>query len=331
MKDYCRKILSLFVRHNYSEQTNQLFYTWLIDSEHEIEKDEALRELYLEARKKGKTPDLEKSLERWRQNNNTVSTHSQNVFNKIPFVKLWQSAAVVLLIVSISLGYLLHKVEKNESDLVQQFMPTTQMKTFILSDGSQVQMNSRSILLYPTQFTGKDRSVFLIGEANFKIKPNKKKPFIVKTNDFQVTALGTEFNVSAYAEEENVFTTLIKGSVLVKFDNLTKQVLLHPNEQLVYNKESRQDTLTYPNLEEVTAWQRGELVFRQKTIADIITILERKYDYKFIYSLHSLKNDRYSFRFKDNAPLSEVMDVIVDVAGDLYFNIQNDKCYIMHK
>ena len=205
------------------------------------------------------------------------------------------------------------------------------MKTFFLPDGSRVSMNSRSMLLYPEQFTGKYRSVFLIGEANFKVKANKNKPFIVKTNDFQITALGTEFNVSAYTEDNNVFTTLITGSILVEFDDLGKKKLLKPNEQLVYNRKSRQDTLTYPDMKDVTAWQKGELVFNRKTITEIITILERKYDCKFFYNQHSLKNDRYSFRFKDNPPLSEVMDVIVDVAGDLCFKIEHDKCYIMQK
>lgn len=55
MKNYFQKILSLFARHNYSEQTNQMFYRWLVDNEYEKEKDEALQELYLEARKKRKS------------------------------------------------------------------------------------------------------------------------------------------------------------------------------------------------------------------------------------------------------------------------------------
>lgn len=331
MKNYFQKILSLFARHNYSEQTNQMFYRWLVDNEYEKEKDEALQELYLEARKKGKVFDLEKSLERWKLDNNLTHVQSQQKSDKKLFMRLWQSVAVILLIVSISLGYLLCKTEKDDSGITQQCISGTQMKTFFLPDGSRVSMNSRSMLLYPEQFTGKYRSVFLIGEANFKVKANKNKSFIVKTNDFQITALGTEFNVSAYTEDNNVFATLITGSVLVEFDDLGKKKLLKPNEQLVYNRKSRQDTLTYPDMKDVTAWQKGELVFNRKTITEIITILERKYDCKFFYNQHSLKNDRYSFRFKDNPPLSEVMDVIVDVAGDLCFKIEHDKCYIMQK
>lgn len=331
MKNYFQKILFLFIEYDYSKQTTQQFYRWLTDDEHKKEKDEALQELYSEAKKRGKTPDLEESLERWREKNNIIPMQSPKKYDRKPFMHLWQSVAAVLFIVSITTGYLLYKEKKNDSDLVQQFIPITQMKTLLLPDGSQVQMNSKSILLYPKQFTGENRNVFLLGEANFKVKPDKKKPFIVKTDGFQVTALGTEFNVSTYAEDKNICATLITGSVLVEYDNLTRKTILKPNEQLIYNKETRQDTLNYPNIKDVTAWQRGELVFRKKTIVDIITILERKYDYKFIYSLHDLKNDRYSFRFRDKAPLFEVMDVIVDVAGNLSFKIQNDECHIFKK
>lgn len=331
MKNYFQKILSLFTEYDYSETTNQLFYRWLIDDKNEKEKDEALQELYSQAKKKGNIPNLEKSLEQWRQNSNITLVSSQAKFNKRSFLRLWQSAAAILLIVSISLGYMYYNVGKPEPDLVQQFIPTTQKRSFFLPDGTQVLMNSKSTLLYPKQFTGKTRNVYLIGEANFKVKPDKKKPFIVKTDDFQITALGTEFNVSAFAEDKNVCATLITGSVMVEYNNMTKQVMLQPTQQLVYNKENHQVALNYPDIEDVTAWQRGELVFRQKTIAEIITILERKYNYDFIYTLHSLTNDRYSFRFKDKAPLSEVMDVIVDVAGNLNFKIQNGKCYVLQK
>lgn len=328
MKNLFQNILSLFTRNEYPPHVEQDFYRWLVDDEHAKEKDEALQELWEEAKKKGEFPDLEQSLERWKQTNGIAPLPKKKGPNLKITLRLWQTVAAVLLIASASLGYLLFKTTEPQADLVQQFAPLAQMKTILLPDGSRVQVNSGSALLYPKEFTGKNRSVYLIGEANFKVKPDKKHPFIVKTNDFQVTALGTEFNVSAYAEEKDVCATLLSGSVLVEYDNLTKRTVLRPEEQLVYNKENRCHTVKRADMETVTAWQKGELVFRQMTLAEIITVLERKYDYQFIYSLHSLRKDRYSFRFKENAPLSDVMDVIVDVAGDLSFNIQGDKCYI---
>lgn len=331
MKNLFRNIVLQFAKYEYPHHIKQLFYKWLVDEKHAAEKEEALQALWVEAQKQGEVPDLEKSLERWRQNNG-ISAPQPKKLKQRPLLRFWQSAAALLFIMSASLLYMLTQAEKTETDWLHQFSPVAQITTCLLPDGSEVQMNSKSTLLYPKQFTGKNRSVYLVGEANFKVKPDKKHPFIVKTtNDFRVTALGTEFNVSAYAENQNISTTLISGSVLVEYDNLKKGTILNPEEQLSYNKESRHSAVTNPSMEDVTAWQRGELVFRQMTVEDIITVLERKYNYQFIYSLHSLSKDRFSFRFKDQAPLPEVMDVVVDVVGNLSFKIRDDKCYITSK
>ena len=332
MKNYIRKILSLFTEGPISAPTAQQFYRWLLNSDNESEKDEVLQELWEEAIVKGANIDVDKSFEQWKQNNGIIPAQSQKPKNKKKRIMwLWQTAAAVLLLVSVSLGYLLNKVERTEADLVQQFIPTAQMRTFLLPDGTQVQMNSNSTLLYPKQFTQKNRSVYLVGEANFKVKPDKKHPFIVKTDDYQVTALGTEFNVSAYPANQEISTTLISGCVLIEYNNLSEKTHLHPNEQLVYNKTSHLCALNHPDMQDATAWQRGELVFRQMTLQEIINVLERKYSYQFVYSRHSLKNERYSFRFKDQAPLAEVMDVIVDVVGNLTFKIHDDKCEIIQE
>jgi hypothetical protein len=48
----------------------------------------------------------------------------------------------------------------------------------------------------------------------------------------------------------------------------------------------------------------------------------------FVYSIKNLKNDRFSFRFKDNAPLEEVMEIIVNVVGQMDYRIVEDKCYL---
>lgn len=328
MKNYFQKILALFTRNEYPESTQQEFYQWLVDEKHDTEKDEALKSIWQEALKQGTAPDIRPSYEQLRK---TVGIPSVKKERKFRPIHIWQAAAAVFFIVAASSIYFSTIGKDAEVDLIQQYIPTAEVRTLTLPDGSQVQLNSQSTLLYPQNFTGKDRSVFLIGEANFKVKPDKKHPFIVKSNDFQVTALGTEFNVSAYPENPVLAATLISGSVLVEYNDLKSQVILKPNEQLAYNKNSRQYSQSNPNMNEVTAWQRGELVFREMTLKDIITILERKYPYTFEYQLKHLKQDRFSFRFKDQAPLSEVMDVIVSVVGNMDYKIKDDHCYLRSK
>ena len=171
----------------------------------------------------------------------------------------------------------------------------------------------------------------MIGEANFKVKPDKKHPFIVKANDYQVTALGTEFNVNAYPENSELMATLLEGSVKVEFNNLLSNIILKPNEQLVYDKHTKAHNLRMPEIDDVTAWQRGELVFSNMYLEDIFTSLERKFPYAFVYSLHSLKKNTYSFRFSKQANLEEVMKNISQVVGNVNYVIKGNKCYVTSK
>ena len=327
MKDYIQQLIELFGHNNYSADTHKKVQQWLADEEHVDEKSEALRELWKQAGEQ-KVPDgMQQSIQRMRQNLGMQSITSRRNYQLL----IWRAAAILLLAVSSVSIYLMLEKERPEKDLVECYIPTAEIRELTLPDGTYVMLNSKSILLYPEKFTGETRSVYLIGEANFKVKPDKKHPFIVKSDDFQVTALGTEFNVSAYPENQEISTALLSGSVLVEWGNLTQRTVLQPDEQLTYDKENRQFRVVHPDMADVTAWQRGELVFNEMTVEDIIRVLERKYNYTFVYSLNQLKKDRLSFRFKDKAPLAEVMDIIVDVAGNLKFKIEGDKCYITRK
>lgn len=245
-------------------------------------------------------------------------------------LRFWQTAAAVLFIISLSSIYFYAtRSNQTSSDLIEHYVPTAELRSLTLPDGSEVQLNSQSVLLYPKTFSGKNRNVYLVGEANFKVKHDAEKPFIVKSSDFQVTVLGTEFDVYAYPEDSVVRATVLSGKVKVECNNLQSDFVLSPNEQLVYNKNSKQHQLNNPDMQNVTAWQRGELVFRGTTLKEIITVLQRKYPVAFSCNLTALKNDTYTFRFKDNASLSEVMEIIVKVVGDIHYQIENDTCSIV--
>ena len=328
MRNFFQKILILFTGNNYPEATQNEFYQWLVDEDHASQKEDALRELWNKAQRQKNVKGMQKSYERLKKQEGIPTVPKER---RIRPIHIWQSAAAILFLLLASSVYLSTVGTKAETDLLQQYIPIAEMRSLTLPAGTKVQLNSKSTLLYPQNFTGKDRSVFLIGEANFKVKPDKRHPFIVKSNDFQVTALGTEFNVSAYPENPVLAATLISGSVLVEYNDLKSQVILKPNEQLAYNKDTRRHCLDNPDMKEVTAWQRGELVFREMSVKDIITVLERKYPYTFEYQLKNLKEDKYSFRFKDRAPLSEVMDIIVSVVGQMDYKIKGDHCYLISK
>lgn len=329
MKNYFQKIMTLFTGNKYPESTQQAFYHWLVDDEHVTEKDEALQNLWGEALKKEYSKkEMHRSYRLLKKNTGISSTQQPRRFQPI---RIWQGAAAALFILAASSIYFSTLKSNIEIDLLQQYIPTAEIRSLTLPDGTKVQLNSQSTLLYPKEFTGSTRSVYLMGEANFQVKPDKKHPFIVKANDFQVTALGTEFNVSAYPDHEEIATTLISGSVRVDYNNLKGSIILHPSEQFAYNRNSKKYQSSRPDMNDVTAWQRGELVFSEKTLTEIINILQRKYPYIFEYSIKNLKADRFSFRFKDNAPLEEVMEIIVNVVGQIDYKIEKDTCYLIKK
>lgn len=327
MKRYIQQLIELFGHNDYSADTQKKVQQWLVAEEHVDEKNEALRELWKQAERQGVPDGMQQSILRMRQNLGMQSVTSHKNYRLL----FWRAAAIFLWAVSSVSIYLMLEKDRPEKDLVECYIPTAEIHELTLPDGTHVMLNSKSTLLYPEQFTGETRSVYLIGEANFKVRPDKKHPFIVKANDYQVTALGTEFNVNAYPENNELIATLLEGRVKVEFDNLKSNVILKPNEQLIYNKQTKEHNLQLPEMNDVTAWQRGELVFSNMHLEDIFTNLERKFPYAFVYSLHSMKNNTYSFRFRNQATLEEVMEIISQVVGDVDYVIKGNKCYVTNK
>ncbi len=95
-----------------------------------------------------------------------------------------------------------------------------QTYTFTLPDGTKVWLNADSKLEFPMQFSGKERRVLLRGEGYFVVKHNARQPFFVesagKDGKGQVVEdIGTEFNISAYADDASIKTTLVEGAASV--------------------------------------------------------------------------------------------------------------------
>lgn len=328
MKNYIQQLIELFGHNDYSPATQKKVQQWLADDEHAEEKREALNKLWEQAGQQELPRGMQQSIRRMQQN-----LGMQPVADNKKRIQLfiWRAAAIFLLAVSSVSIYLMLEKDRPQKDLLECYIPTAEVREITLPDGTRVMLNSKSTLLYPDEFAGETRSVYLVGEANFKVKPDKKHPFIVKANDFQVTALGTEFNVNAYPENNELIATLLEGSVKVEFDNLMSNVILKPNEQLAYNKKTKRGSLHQPEMEEVTAWQRGELVFSNMYLEDIFTNLERKFPYTLVYSPNSLKENTYSFRFQKQATLEEVMTIVTQVVGDIKYVVKGNKCYITKK
>ena len=95
---------------------------------------------------------------------------------------------------------------KEEGDLAYNIMRVPRGGEFKvrLQDGTLVYMNSETELKYPVRFVGKERRVYLSGEAYFEVQRDTTKPFIVVMNGNEVRVLGTEFNVRMRMKNVNL-------------------------------------------------------------------------------------------------------------------------------
>lgn len=150
--------------------------------------------------------------------------------------------------------------------------------TLQLPDGSMVWLNSVSAIKFPTKFTGKERKVYLEGEAYFEVKHNASIPFIVEVSDKQsVKVLGTEFNISAYKDDAEVKTTLLQGSVKVTTPD-KNTVMLSPGQQAVVKRGVPIKAHSNVNMDMILAWKNGFFLFKNTDIVEITRQLSRWYN-----------------------------------------------------
>lgn len=105
-----------------------------------------------------------------------------------------------------------------------------------LSDSTVVTLSPHSTLRYPEKFEGKNRVVFLNGQAAFHVKRNELFPFKVHTRDIVTTVLGTIFNIKKSGDSA-VVVEVFKGKVRVNAATQPKiSVFVYPNERAVFVK-----------------------------------------------------------------------------------------------
>lgn len=179
-----------------------------------------------------------------------------------------------------------------------------------LADGTVVWLNSESELSYPTAFTGNVRRVELKGEAFFKVAPDKNVPFIVDAGDYHVEVLGTEFNLSAYPEDENKVTTLVKGKVKIGIDRFSDSDTLLPNMQFTYNTEHQSKQITQVNANIYGSWKQGHFEFDHTSLKQFLKIVSRWYDFKYLVKDASLLNYHFTGAFEKGNNIDDLFRIL---------------------
>jgi transmembrane sensor len=196
----------------------------------------------------------------------------------------------------------------------------------VLPDGTKVWLNSASSLKYPTVFDGTSRHVELTGEAYFEVAKNSRSPFIVRAAGLQVAVLGTAFNLMAYADEENIRTTLVNGAV--RLIGPKGAQVLKPGEQGSLDEKEQHFMVTRPDLDEVLAWKEGEFKFSGQSIRTIMRQMARWYDVEIEYQGTPPAN-----LFNGNITRTQNASVLLDIletTKTVHFNIEGRKIIVIN-
>lgn len=182
-----------------------------------------------------------------------------------------------------------------------------EQKTIKLSDGSTIYLNTSSKVKFPEKFNKEVREVYLKGEAFFSVSKNKAA-FIVKTDNAKTRVLGTKFNVKARDEKTEVFVK--EGRV-----NLSQNIISAKGVDLTRGQFSRIIKKSIPskpkevNVDYLSEWMQGRLVFDQTPLNEIVVELERYYNVKLSIDNKEIEKQTLTGSFKNHS-IDSVLSVI---------------------
>ena len=274
--------------------------------------------------------------------------------NKLVWNEILRYAAVFIVAILLGgAGY--HFISKNshqvkKKSFVEYFAPLGSRSFVQLADGSKVWINAGSTLKYSNSFGLDNRQLVLTGEAFFEVEKNENLPFVVKTSEINIVAIGTKFNVKAYSEENTIETTLIEGSVKLESStvNLQNNLILKPNEKAVFIKKNQSieligqtkneealETASDPKLEiiksvdpdPIVSWKDKRWVIKNEKLGLLATKLERRFDVNIIFDEEVLKEFYFGGTLEDEN-IEQIMQAI-SYSSPVEYVIQDNTVYIM--
>lgn len=254
---------------------------------------------------------------------------------------VWMRGAAAVIVISVvALAAFFLRGEGNLRSLTQtspatviekKVNPPGQKSVLFLSDGTKVWLNAESRISYVKDFSGANtRDVYLEGEAFFDVSHNADKPFIVHTSTIRIKVLGTAFNVKCYADENTIETTLVRGKVRIEQSdtkgNRIKGVELRPNQQAVFDKESKVININQVVAHKSGVWKQDRLVFDEESIDNVILQLEKWFKVK----IHVANKGNLDCRMTatiEKESLEEVLK-LMETTNPIHYTVEGDDVFI---
>lgn len=327
-KNYLELLIQKYFDHNLpSEDVQVLFKAWLLENEHRKEKDRMMQEIW--------DNDLSmadvSTLAELKDLHVRIRLHAPRKKNWFKQITVAAAILVLPLLGAAATYYTITAntpVKISKSELVEHFTHQGERRRIILSDGSEVWLNAGSVLICSQYFEEDRRTLFLSGEANFKVTKDPNRPFTVKTTYVDVVALGTTFNVQAYHDLENTTTSLEEGSVQVKTKDGRQSIIIEPNERAIYNHQTNLMSKSSIDAGRNAYWKDGYMVFQAASFSHMVKTIERRFNVRIHYEAKKYEDRSYTVRFNPDENLSQVLDILKEMIPNLQYRIKDYSVYI---
>ena len=227
-----------------------------------------------------------------------------------------QRAAAILLIpvLAASLYFYIQSIKTEPMVSYCEMQAAPGSRTSItLSDSTRIWLNSGSKIRYPDRFSGKERTIYMEGEAYFEVTSSMEHPFVVNTPTIQVRVTGTMFHVADFANNPIKEVSLLSGKVDVgKMDdnrNATHLLNLTPGQHVEYNVTDHSTRMTEGDLNKYYAWKDNKLVFRNDLMTDVVKRISQLYGVEIELQGEELKTYRYRATFEGES-LYEILNFL---------------------
>lgn len=198
----------------------------------------------------------------------------------------------------------------------------------VLPDGTRVWLNAASALKFPVAFTGADRIVELSGEAYFEVAKMAAKPFkVVVPQNLTVQVLGTHFNISAYADEAAIATTLLEGKVLVKAPGSSKE--LAPGQAALYTQNKNDLLIKTADTAVAVAWKNGAFKLSNTSVNEVLRQISRWYDVDIVFNSGNPES-HITGTISRQMSLSNLLKGL-EAISDIHFEYTNGKILVSEK
>ena len=323
------QIINKYFKNNQPENVQRKFLYWIKSPIHKKEKEQSLfrlwEEICLPADSSTET-SYEQVMKRLLDNKMKK--------RRLLLMKLTHVAAfflVSILSVFSTWLYIRHNtlpLTENEIELVECYIPNGEIHEILLPDNSRVIINSGSSIFYNKTFADNVRDVYLSGEAKFIVSKDEKRPFVVKTKDMVVEALGTTFNISSYPNKHYSATTLVDGGVRVNIRSSIENFILKPGEQILFDKETGLNSIGRTRIDYILAWEKGQMVFRSASLYTIIEDLERRYDVSIYLNSKSLGDEKLTVKFMHDETIDDILNILQQIIKEFNYKIEDNKIFI---